>query len=33
MQLKAKHLKILAYVMGLSFLAFIGGFLSVIDPM
>jgi hypothetical protein len=32
MRLKAKHLKILAYVGGISVLAFIGGFLSVLDP-
>jgi hypothetical protein len=32
MRLKTKHLRILAYVGGVSALAFIGGFLSVLDP-
>jgi hypothetical protein len=32
MRLKPKHLKILGFVGGVSVLAFIGGFLSVIDP-
>ena len=33
MRLKAKHMKILSFVGGLSVLAFIGGFLSVINPV
>jgi hypothetical protein len=32
-KLKPKHLKILAFVIGTSVLAFAGGFLSVIDPI